>query len=292
MTEPGGFFPPSTNYLPSPTPSNYSSTAARTDGILPTPRSTPLKPGSKRESALINYIDAALLDISRKFTKKFPGEEEQRAGDIVGYRDVEPLIVDLERMIGLVWVSGTASLQIAYLLQIASSLLQYLPPFPPRPTPTFRLFNKLDLAFHTLLAAHSLSATEKVRLNSIVKVSRAMVLRLMEGQDFPDEDIPKPSIDDDDDDDDSDDDDSDLDLDKEETDDDDEMQVDAAGDAARLQQQYGRPTQREIDRTERTIQEEKEDDDWEIEVARVYSRVLEDIGGEIGGDPIGIVVDE
>ncbi|KAJ6264397.1 hypothetical protein Dda_0543 [Drechslerella dactyloides] len=301
MAEPGGFFPPSTNYLPSPAPSDYSSTPARSAaGVLPTPRNTPLKPGSKRESAFINYVDAALLDISRKFTKKFPSDEETAAGaaagDIVGYRDVEPLIVDLERMIGLVWVSGTASLQIAYLLQIASSLLQYLPPFPPRPTPTFRLLNKLDLAFHTLLAAHRLSGTEKVRLNSIVKVSRAMVLRLMEGQDFPDDDPPDRQHDDDDADD-SDSSDSDLDLDKETTttdddEDDDGMQIDEAGDAARLQREYGRPTQREIDRTERHLEEEKEDDDWEIEVARVYSRVLEDIGGELGGDPIGIVVEE
>ncbi|KAF3924192.1 hypothetical protein ABW21_db0201184 [Orbilia brochopaga] len=187
-----------------------------------------------------------------------------------------------------------ASLQIAYLLQIASSLLQYLPPFPPRPTPTFRLLNKLDLAFHTLLAAHRLSGTEKVRLNSIVKVSRAMVLRLMEGQEFLD-DSPPPKNNNNNDDSDSD---SNLDLDNssidndDDNDGDDEMQVDEAGDAARLQQHYGRPTKREFDRTERTLEEEKEDDDWEIEVARVYSRVLEDIGGEIGGDPIGIVVDE
>ncbi|KAF3939854.1 hypothetical protein ABW19_dt0206511 [Dactylella cylindrospora] len=309
MSQPGGFIPPST-YLPSPAPSNYSSTASRSSGILPNQRSTPLKSGSKRESAFINYVDNALLEISRKFTKKFPTDEEKAnaakanssnqvdsttGGNggpvIVGYNDVEPLIEDLERIIGLVWVSGTASLQIPYLLQIASSLLQYLPPFPPRPVPTFRLFNKLDLAFHILLSEYRMSGTEKVRLNSIVKVTRAVVLRLMEGQDiFYDEEDGEngkdSGIDNDDDDDDSD-------LVIVERDSDDDMQVDeeTEGDASRLQRKYGRPTRKEVDRTERVVEEEKEEG-WEIEVARVYSRVLEDIGGELGGDPIGIVVEE
>ncbi|KAK6522544.1 hypothetical protein TWF281_001985 [Arthrobotrys megalospora] len=309
MAQQGGFIPPST-YLPSPAPSNYSSTASRSSGVLPNQRSTPLKSGSLPETKFINYVDNALLEIARKFTKKFPSEEEKSeaaranhgsggstptpsGGVIVGYSDVEPLIEDLEKLIGLVWVSGTASLQIAYLLQIASSLLQYLPPFQPRPTPTFRLFNKLDLAFHTLLSDYRMSVTEKVRLNSIVKLSRAMVVRLMEGRDFLDEPEEMDRIEEEPDDD-GDDDDSDLDLDKEHHESDEDMEVDeeTEGEASRLQRSYGRPTKKEVDRTERVLEEEKEDEEWEIEVARVYSRVLEDIGEEIGGDPIGIVVDD
>ncbi|KAK6539533.1 hypothetical protein TWF694_009749 [Orbilia ellipsospora] len=307
MAQPGGFIPPS-SYLPSPAPSNFSSTASRSSGLLPNQRSTPLKSGSTPETKFINYVDNALLEISRKFTKKFPTEEEKtntasnsnasnaNGGDskvIIGYSDVEPLIEDLERIIGLVWVSGTASLQIAYLLQIASSLIQYLPPFPPRPTPTFRLFNKLDLAFHTLISDYRLSGTEKVRLNSIVKVSRAMVIRLMEGRDFLDEPEATTEQDSDSEEDDSDSD-SDMVIKEEDEDDDDDMQVDedTEGDASRLQRKYGRPTKKEVDRTERVVKEEEEEEEWEIEVARVYSRVLEDIGGDIGGDPIGIIVDE
>ena len=42
--------------------------------------------------------------------------------------------------------------------------------------------------------------------------------------------------------------------------------------------------------TERVIEEETEEDDWELEVARVYERVLSEIGGTIGGDaPLGLV---
>ncbi|KAK6520320.1 hypothetical protein TWF506_000596 [Arthrobotrys conoides] len=308
MTQPGGFIPPSASYLPSPAPSNYSSTASRSSNVLPNQRSMPLISGSKRESALRNYLDDALLQISRKFTKKFPTEEEKsdvaRAkseisttgseGLILGYSNVEPLIEDLEKLIGLVWVSGTASLQIPYLLQIAGSLLDYLPPFPPHPLPTFRLFNKLDLAFYTLLSDYRMSITEKVRLSSIVKVSRAMVVRLMEGHDFLDEAEENDEIQEEqgeDDDEGGGDSDFDLDLDKENPDFDENMEIDeeTEGDASRLQRNYGRQTKKEVDRTERALEEEREEEEWEIEVARVYSRVLESLGGEIGGDPIGIV---
>ncbi|KAF3309754.1 hypothetical protein TWF173_010563 [Orbilia oligospora] len=298
MTQQGGFIPPST-YLPSPAPSNYSSTASRSSNVLPTQRSTPLKSGSKRESALRNYLDDALLQISRKFTKKFPTDEEKSeaasansrittvGGEalILGYSDVEPLIEDLEKLIGLVWVSGTASLQTPYLLQIAGSLLDYLPPFPPRPVPTFRLFNKLDLAFHTLLSDYRMSITEKVRLNSIVKVSRAMVVRLMEGHDFFGETGESDRI--------KEEPDEDEDEDEDEDNFGENMEVDekTEGEASRLQRNYGYQTKKEVDRTERILEEEKEEGEWEIEVARVYSRVLEDLGEEIGGDPIGIVVD-
>ncbi|KAK6340433.1 hypothetical protein TWF730_002190 [Orbilia blumenaviensis] len=310
MAQPGGFIPPPT-YLPSPAPSNYSSTASRSSGVLPNQRSTPLKSGSKRESALRNYLDDALLQVSRKFTKKFPTTEEKSevenaksqggaaggVGLILGYSDVEPLIEDLERLIGLVWVSGTASLQIPYLLQIAGSLLDYIPPFQPRPTPTFRLFNKLDLAFHILLSEYRMSVTEKVRLNSIVKVSRAMVVRLMEGRDFLDEVEEEDEAENDSS---ANEDDSDLDLDwshkpaEEHNDSNDEMEVDeeTEGSSSGLQQGYAQPTKKELDRTERVLEEEREDEGWEIEVARVYSRVLEDIGEDIRGDPIGLVVDE
>jgi len=109
----GGFFPATAgSYLPSPAPSNFSDTHSRNTNLLPQPRSQPLKPGSKRESAFINYVDAALLGVSRKYTKKFPSDEEKQnqnigPDDVIGYSDVEQLVIDLERIVGLVWVSGT-----------------------------------------------------------------------------------------------------------------------------------------------------------------------------------------
>ncbi|EPS43167.1 hypothetical protein H072_2818 [Dactylellina haptotyla CBS 200.50] len=117
MANPGGFIPP-VSYLPSPAPSNYSSTAARSSGLLPNQRPTPLKSGSRRETVFINYVDNALLEISRKFTKKFPSEAEKSeaaklkavnaGGNVtIGYSDAEPLIKEIETIIGLVWVSGT-----------------------------------------------------------------------------------------------------------------------------------------------------------------------------------------
>jgi len=49
---------------------------------------------------------------------------------------------------------------------MATSLLQWLPPFPARPVPTFRLLNRLDLAFYTLIGEFRMNATEKVRLGT------------------------------------------------------------------------------------------------------------------------------
>jgi len=300
MNQPGGFIPPTT-YLPSPAPSNYSSAASGSNDLLPNQRSTPLKSGSKAESRMIYYLDDALLEVSRKFTKKFPNQEEEKkintanegggeGTDVQGYSDVEPLIEDVERLIGLIWISGTASLQIPYLLQIASSLLQYLPPFPPRPTPTFRLLNRLDLAFHLLIADYRMSGTEKVRLNSIVKITRAMVLRLMEGADTFAKDLSSKDTDDED---------HEADVDEDSDSDPDEdaamdVDEDTKGDVSKLSRTYARQTQKDHDRTERLVEEENEDENssWEMECARVYNRVLEDIGGDLGSTPIGLVVEE
>jgi len=65
---------------------------------LPAPRPTPLKPGSKHETALVRFLDDGLLDISRKYTKKYtPG----------GYYDIQPMIQDLEKLVDLIWISAT-----------------------------------------------------------------------------------------------------------------------------------------------------------------------------------------
>jgi len=114
----------------------------------------------------------------------------------------------------------------------------------------------------------------------------------MEGQDFVDDFDEKQGSNNTDSK--TDDSDSDLDLEEVDGDEEDDMEIDeeTEGDVVRLQRKYPKPNRKEIDRTERVIEEEKEDEGWEIEVARVYSRVLELIGGEIGGDSIGIVVEE
>lgn len=65
---------------------------------LPTPRSSPLRPGSRHEAALIRFLDGELLNVSRKYTKKYtPG----------GYYDIRSVISDLQKLVDLIWISAT-----------------------------------------------------------------------------------------------------------------------------------------------------------------------------------------
>lgn len=66
---------------------------------LPHPRSSgPLKSGSRSESNLITYLDDQLLQISRKYTKKYNES---------GYTTINAVVKDLERLVDILWVSST-----------------------------------------------------------------------------------------------------------------------------------------------------------------------------------------
>ena len=87
-----------------------------------------------------------------------------------------------------------ASLQTAFLLTIALTVMTSLPYFPFMPRPTFQLLQKLDLAFASLLEGVSvetgeplpgsetgrsrLSITEKVRMRGIVERTRIAIVEV------------------------------------------------------------------------------------------------------------------
>lgn len=101
---PGGFLQP---ILPSPPASPVSSPSAG-NTILPQPRSTPLKPGSAKESSFIDYVDRKLLGISRRYEKRFnAGFEDDETSEGRGYESYGELARDLEGVIDVVWMSGT-----------------------------------------------------------------------------------------------------------------------------------------------------------------------------------------
>lgn len=92
-------------------------------------------------------------------------------------------------------ISGLASLQIQYLLQIANSFNDYLASFPLNLKATFTFIDVLDRCFHSLITGHSadpystpisaamtshISTTEKVRLNSIIQRTRLHVVKIIE----------------------------------------------------------------------------------------------------------------
>lgn len=99
----GGFM---VNPLPSPAPSQASSLAAFSDNDkLPIARSHPLKAGSQKEILFINHVDAKILNINRRYAKKFTGEVEEGVGR--GYDTFSELVDDLNVIFDIVWISST-----------------------------------------------------------------------------------------------------------------------------------------------------------------------------------------
>ncbi|RYP47200.1 hypothetical protein DL768_006709 [Monosporascus sp. mg162] len=195
----GGFLPPSaqSQTLPSPAPSTASSRAA---ARLPAPRSRPLAPGSRKEDYARDYVSQRLLHVSRRYVKKhgIPNDDGVDGGpaEVPGYDSADELCHDLEEVVDVLWFSGTPSLQIPYLINVAHALTTYLASFAPTPRPTFALLQKLDHCFASLLVGRDvktrdplpgfqrglgagLSRTDMVRLKSIADETRMLVAVVM-----------------------------------------------------------------------------------------------------------------
>jgi hypothetical protein len=69
-------------------------------------RSHPLVPGSQKEIAFIEYIDARLLQITRRYAKKF-SKGSDNGDEAPGYDNFDQCVVDLETVFNMVWISGT-----------------------------------------------------------------------------------------------------------------------------------------------------------------------------------------
>lgn len=57
---------------------------------------------------MINYLDSKILQISRRYGKKFTESDGDHAGDDVpGYMNIDQACVDLTRLVDVAWASGT-----------------------------------------------------------------------------------------------------------------------------------------------------------------------------------------
>ena len=111
--EPGGFLPP---HLPSP-PQSTDGSPSIDHPALPATRSYPLKRGSGKESAVIDHIDAKLLEISRRYEKRFnPGSQRVMEIDakLRGYKNFGEAAKDFEAITDVVWVTGTRMDSVLY----------------------------------------------------------------------------------------------------------------------------------------------------------------------------------
>ncbi|KAK4222644.1 hypothetical protein QBC38DRAFT_489394 [Podospora fimiseda] len=183
-------------FLLSPAPSAASTTTTTTSITgLPHPRGHSLRPGSLKEDKVRHYISDRLHHINRRFVKKL-GTEEIGNEDVVGYQSMSELCKDLDTLLSIIWLSGTPSLQIPYLLNIASEFNEWVQAFPSAPTPTFSILHKLDHCFASLLSGEDydtkealpgfenglrggMSRTDMVRCKSLAQQTRILIVDVM-----------------------------------------------------------------------------------------------------------------
>ncbi|KAG7112047.1 hypothetical protein HYQ45_012798 [Verticillium longisporum] len=132
--------------------------------------------------------------IARRYVKKFSAPDP---GDgFVGYAGFSELCKDLQSIIDVLWLSGTPSLQIPFLLNVASEFTKYIVSFPPSSRATFVILRKLDKCFASLLCGQDIdtkeplpgfenglragmTTTDMVRCRSLVEQSRILVMEVL-----------------------------------------------------------------------------------------------------------------
>ena len=96
----GGFIPPTG--LLSPTLSTASS---RGTAALPHPRQRALNPGGSKEDIVRRYVEETLLNVSRRYVKKFSGSDPDDG--VAGYTSFIEVAKQLEEVVDMLWRSGT-----------------------------------------------------------------------------------------------------------------------------------------------------------------------------------------
>ncbi|EON99466.1 putative meiotic recombination protein dmc1 protein [Phaeoacremonium minimum UCRPA7] len=106
------------------------------------------------------------------------------------------LCKDVEALINIIWLSGTPSLQVPHLLNIAGELTTWVTSFAPSPPATFAVLRKLDHCFASLLSGRDIESkeplpgfengtgagmtrTEMVRCKSLVEQTRVLIVDIM-----------------------------------------------------------------------------------------------------------------
>lgn len=269
--------PSSGGFILSPPPSSIASSIASGRSALPHPRETPLRAGGSKESTLIRHLDSKILHVQRRFARRTTfslnalndGAKIQAAniwpGDIQGYGSMKEPCKDIEELVDVVWVSGTPSLQVPYLISLALLLSTVIDGMPPSPKRLFRVIGKLDRAFASLLQGRDvetgealpgfqnrkgISGTEKVRIRSLVERTRISVMEAFKRGEFEPEVV-------------------------EDEVDEDQMDVDLDGELVLEGDDF----------------EAEEDDSWDMSLARVYDQTIVELGDSLAEPNIGIITE-
>ncbi|KAK4913319.1 hypothetical protein LTR66_017221, partial [Elasticomyces elasticus] len=193
--------------LLSPTPSIASTTTSPANTNLtplPIPRSKPIHPGSTKETDLIHFLDKRILHINARYAKRVD-IEGSRYTSVPGYTSFDQVIADMDPVLDIAWMSGTITIQVAYLLNLASMICDFMPSFD-FTNLALQLISKFDEALSTLLDDNhkkppaQVSVTDKVRMKSIVEDTRLVTSRLAAASSESIGEHPAEDIDDEDDD--------------------------------------------------------------------------------------------
>ncbi|KAI7217910.1 hypothetical protein KC333_g3926 [Hortaea werneckii] len=272
-------------FLLSPAPSSTNASTI-TPSTLPHPRASPLRPGGSKESAFIRHVDTRILHIQRRFAKRttpsdlhLPNHEPVEPpkgdawGDVHGYATMKEACRDIRELVDIIWISGTPGLQVPYLISLALLVGNLVTAMPPSPRSLFRLLGKLDHAFASLIQGRDVesgevlpgfegrrgvSGTEKVRIRSLVERTRVGVVESFKRGEFEFEGV-----------------------DGEEDRGGEGMDVEE-GDDGGLVLENGDPNAEE---------EEEEDDSFDMQLARVYDRTIQELGDSLEEPGIGIVTE-
>ena len=263
----------------SPPASSVTSASTVSTSKLPHPRGTPLRAGGSKESAFIRHVDQQILHIQRRFAKRtsptgnglsdIDKDKADEWGDVRGYSSMRQACTDIEDLVGVVWVSGTPSLQVPYLINLALLVGTVVQSMPPSPRSLFRVVGKLDHCFASLIQGRDVdsgerlpgfegrrgvSGTEKVRIRSLVERTRVGVVEAFKRGEFDEE--PELLVEQDV---------MDIDADME-----DELVLEGE----------------DLDGVE------EDEESYDMQLARVYDRTIQELGDSLDGPSIGIVTEK
>jgi hypothetical protein len=180
---------------------------------------------------------------------------------------------DLSALVSVVWVSGTPSLQIPYLLNLGLLLHAVVTAMPPTPRSLFRLLGKLDRAFASLLQGRDVetgeelpgfggrrgvSGTEKVRVRSLVERTRVGVLEAFRRGEFEDDDG-------------------------------DEAEQEDGGEAGDEEMLEGELVLEGDGGGEE--EDEEEEESWDMQLAKVYDRTIVELGDSLEEPTLGVITE-
>ncbi|PPJ55173.1 hypothetical protein CBER1_05428 [Cercospora berteroae] len=261
-------------------PPASSTVSSNINTRLPHPRGSPLRSGGSKESAFIRYVDQQMLHIQRRFAKRTSPQTYQLSdvdrdkadswGDVKGYASMKEACKEVEELLNVIWISGTPSLQVPYLISLSLMMGNIIQAMPPTPKSLFRTLGKLDHAFASLLQGRDVdtgerlpgfvgergvSGTEKVRIRSLVERTRVHVVEAFKRGEFEYE---EPE--------------------EEEERDADRMDTDTDGELV-------------LENAENDGLDDEENNDFNLQIARVYDATMVELGDSLEQPSIGLITE-